>query len=157
MRTAVVRIDVDPAGRLTPAELASGMAVLRELAESAGAEVINTDVAAMPVRRRQVHLLIPGTDPATVEKTGSELCAKAFGTQPTAGVTTYVSRGTDEDAHGVLAGFGLTGEIRWSTGPDGLDVVYVTLREADLQRVPESRIRTALEAALNYQVHIRAT
>ncbi|MGH3560656.1 MAG: hypothetical protein ACRDTN_02325 [Mycobacterium sp.] len=155
MRTAVVRIDVDPAGRLTPERLAAGMTALRELADRAGAEVVDTDVAAMPVGRRQVHLLITGTDPKNVERAGIELCANAFGTTPSVGVTTYVSRGTDDDAHGVLAGFGLTGEIRRSPGADGLDVVYVTLREADLERVPESRIQTALEAALNYEVHIR--
>jgi hypothetical protein len=83
------------------------------------------------------------------------LCAKAFGTSPVAGVVTYISRGTDDDAHGVLAGFGLTGEIRRTPGDDdGFDVVYVTLRQADLDRVPESRIHTALEASLNCEVHI---
>ncbi len=49
-----------------------------------------------------------------------ELCAKAFGTCPVPGVVTYVSRGTDDDAHGVLAGFGLTGEIDREPGDDGL-------------------------------------
>jgi len=70
-------------------------------------------------------------------------------------VLTYVSRGTDDDAHGVLAGFGLTGEISRSPGDAGWDVVQVTLRKADLARVPESRIHTALEASLNCEVHIR--
>jgi hypothetical protein len=70
-------------------------------------------------------------------------------------VVTYLSRGTDDDAHGVLAGFGLTGRIQRSPGDDGFDVVYVTLRETDLERVPESRIHTALEASLNCEVHIR--
>jgi hypothetical protein len=36
-----------------------------------------------------------------------------------------------------------------------LDIVYVTLRESDLERIPESRIHTALEASLNCEVHIR--
>jgi len=40
-------------------------------------------------------------------------------------------------------------------GDDGLDIVYVTLREDDLERVPESRVHTALEASLNCEVHIR--
>jgi hypothetical protein len=69
-------------------------------------------------------------------------------------VITYVSRGTDDDAHGVLSGFGLTGEINRIPGDDGYDVVYVTLSQADLERVPESRIHTALEASLNCEVHI---
>jgi hypothetical protein len=55
----------------------------------------------------------------------------------------------------VLAGFGLAGEISRTPGDDGLDIVHVTLRKADLDRVPESRIHTALEASLNCEVHIR--
>ena len=70
---------------------------------------------------------------------------------------TFVSRGTDDDAHGVLAGFGLTGEIDRAPGDDGFDIVTVTLRKADLERIPESRIHTALEASLNCEVHIRTT
>jgi hypothetical protein len=54
-----------------------------------------------------------------------------------------------------LAGFGLTGEIVRAPGDDGYDIVYVTLREKDLDRIPESRIHTALEASLNCEVHIR--
>ena len=51
--------------------------------------------------------------------------------------------------------FGLAGEISRTVGDDGLDVVHVSLRKADLERVPESRIHTALEASLNCEVHIR--
>ena len=70
---------------------------------------------------------------------------------------TYVSRGTDDDAHGVLAGLGLRGEVeRIEGGADGpgWDIVRVTLRKADLERVTESRVHTALEASLNCEVHI---
>lgn len=108
----------------------------------------------MPVVRRELQLLIAGSDPDAVRQTAVQLCAKAFGTDPVAGVITYVSRGTDDDAHGVLAGFGLTGEIERVPGDDGYDVVHVTLRHSDLQRIPESRIHTALEASLNCEVHI---
>ncbi len=83
------------------------------------------------------------------------MCAKAFATAPVPGVVTFVSRGTDDDAHGVLAGFGLTGDIVRTPGDDGFDIVDVTLREADLERIPESRIHTALEASLNCEVRIR--
>ncbi len=31
----------------------------------------------------------------------------------------------------------------------------MTLRKADLERIPESRIHTALEASTNCEVHIR--
>jgi hypothetical protein len=154
MRTAVVRVNVDPSGLLTPAQLDQGISTLLGLADEGGAEVVQTALAAMPARRREVQLLIVGSDADTVKQTALDLCAKAFGTTPVAGVVTYVSRGTDDDAHGVLSGFGLTGQVRRSPGDDGFDVVYVTLRQADLERIPESRIHTALEASLNCEVHI---
>ena len=154
MRTAVVRVNVDPSGLLTAAQLDQGMSTLLGLADEVGAEVVQTALAAMPAARRKVQLLIVGSDADTVEQTALDLCAKAFGTTPVAGVVTYVSRGTDDDAHGVLSGFGLTGQVRRSPGDDGFDVVYVTLRQADLERIPESRIHTALEASLNCEVHI---
>jgi hypothetical protein len=156
MRTAVVRVEVDPAGELTPAQLSDAMVTLRGLADGVGAGVVDNDISAMPVGRREVELLMTGAAPHELKRTATELCAKAFGTTPVAGVLTYVSRGTDDDAHGVLAGFGLTGEISRSPGDAGWDVVQVTLRKADLARVPESRIHTALEASLNCEVHIRA-
>jgi hypothetical protein len=154
MRTAVVRVNVDPSGLLTPAQLDQGMSTLLGLADEGGAEVVQTALATMPAARREVQLLIVGSDADTVKQTALDLCAKAFGTTPVAGVVTYVSRGTDDDAHGVLSGFGLTGQVRRSPGDDGFDVVYVTLRQADLERIPESRIHTALEASLNCEVHI---
>lgn len=155
MRTAVVRVNVDPSGLLTAARLSQGMAALLGLAHGIGADVVDTNLAAMPASRREVELLIAGDDADSVTRTGVDLCAKAFGTSPVAGVITFISRGTDDDAHGVLSAFGLTGEIVREPGDDGLDVVWVTLREADLERIPESRIHTALEASLNCEVHIR--
>jgi hypothetical protein len=154
MRTAVVRVDVDPDGGLTPTRLTEGMAVLRALAGEVGVEVVENDLAAMPVRRRQVELLITGSDTDDVVRVGIKMCAEAFGTTPAAGAVTYVSRGTDDDALGVLSGFGLTADIQRLAGDDGWDVVYVTLRKSDLERVPESRIHTALEASLNCEVRI---
>jgi hypothetical protein len=156
MRTAVVRVRVDPAGLLTPAQLADGMTTLRGLATPTGIDVLENNLAAMPPARREVEMLMVGTDTEELQRTAVALCANAFGTAPTPGVTTFVSRGTDDDALGVLAGFGLTGEIERRPGDDGLDVVYVTLHKADLERIPESRIHTALEASLNAEVHIRA-
>jgi hypothetical protein len=157
MRTAVVRVNVDPSGVLTVSQLRQGMTALRSLARDASTEVVENDLTAMPVTRREVQLLIAGDDAEAVQKSAVDLCDEAFGIHgaaPVAGVLTYVSRGTDDDAHGVLAGFGLSGEIRRSPGDDGFDVVDVTLRESDLERVPESRIHTALEASLNCEVRI---
>jgi hypothetical protein len=130
------------------------------MAAAIGAEVVQVDLAAMPPSRRQVEVLIAGDDSEVLERTAVELCGKAFGpfgAQPSAGVLTYVSRGTDDDAHGVLAGLGLRGEVeRTDGGPDGpgWDTVRGTLRKVDLERVPESRVHTALEASLNCEVQI---
>lgn len=157
MRTAVVRVDVDPTGELTPEQLDDGMAGLRGLVGAIDADVIENNLGAMPRGRRTVEVLMAGDDPDHLQQTAVGLCAKAFGTQPVPGVLTFVSRGTDDDAHGVLAGFGLTGEVvRVPSGDDGpgWDTVHVTLRKSDLERIPESRIHTALEASLNCEVHI---
>lgn len=155
MRTAVVRVKVDVAGELTPAQLRDGMTALRGLVDGFDIGVVDNNLSAMPASRREVELLMTGPDPQDLERSAINLCAKAFGTTPEVGVLTYVSRGTNEDAHGILAGFGLTGEITRTPTDDGWDVVHVTLRKADLARVPESRIHTALEASLNCEVHIR--
>jgi hypothetical protein len=153
MRTAVVRINVDPDNALAPAQLTEGMAALLHNLGRDG--VIEKDLAAMPAGRREVELLINSTDAQSATQTAVDLCSKAFATEPIPGVVTFVSRGTDDDAHGVLAGFGLTGHIVRTPGDDGFDIVEVTLREDDLERIPESRVHTALEASLNCEVRIR--
>ena len=130
------------------------MASLRGLVEDIGVGLVENNLSAMPAGRREVEFLMEGAAPEDLKRTAVDLCARAFGTRPVAGVLTYVSRGTDDDAHGVLAGFGLTGEISRSPGGDGWDIVHVTLRKEDLDRIPESRIHTALEATLNCEVHI---
>jgi hypothetical protein len=155
MRTAVVRVNVDPGSVLTPAQLAEGMEVLLRLSAEIGAGVVEINLGAMPVSRREVQLLIASDSDDAAKRAAIDLCAKAFSTTPVTGTVTFISRGTDDDAHGVLSGFGLNGEITRVPGDDGFDVVYVTLRESDLERVPESRIHTALEASLNCEVHIR--
>jgi hypothetical protein len=155
MRTAVVRVNVDPESVLTPAQLRDGMAALLEVTGEANIDVVENDLATMPASRREVELLIAAESGDTAKGSAIELCAKAFGTTPVPGVVTFISRGTDDDAHGVLSAFGLAGEIVREPGDDGYDIVRVTLSEEDLERVPESRVHTALEASLNCEVHIR--
>nr|WP_090277122.1 hypothetical protein [Mycolicibacterium komanii]CRL71088.1 hypothetical protein CPGR_02267 [Mycolicibacterium komanii] len=157
MRTAVVRVGVDKAGELEPAQLEDGLARLRDSAATQGIEVVANNLPAMPAQRREVELLIAGDDPDELRRIAIELCGNAFGTTPVPGVVTFISRGTDDDAQGVLAGLGVSGEVERVPGDDGWDVVYVTVRKADLERVPESRVHTALEASLNCEVHIRTT
>jgi hypothetical protein len=154
MRTAVVRVKVDPDNTLTSEALTDGMTTLAELAGAAGAELIQNNLAALPPSRREVELLMTGADPQELQQTADALCRRAFGTDPVPGVLTFVSHGTDDDAHGVLAGFGLTGTITRTPSGEGWDIVDVTLAKADLAKVPESRIHTALEASLNCEVRI---
>jgi hypothetical protein len=153
MRTAVVRVAVDPAGDLSPEQLTEGVGALRTLADELGVDVLDNNLAAMPRGRREVELLMLGSAD-DLKRTAVDLCAKAFGTNPVPGVVTFISRGTDDDAFGVLAGFGITGEVVRTPGDEGWDVVTVTLRKIDVERIPESRIHTALEASLNCEVHI---
>jgi hypothetical protein len=155
MRTAVVRVNVDPENSLAPAQLTEGIADLLERVGHLGGDVIVKDLGAMPAGRREVEVLIGCDHVDSARETAVALCAKAFATTPVPGVITFVSRGTDDDARGVLAGFGLTGDVVRTPGDDGFDIVQVTLREADVERIPESRIHTALEASLNCEVHIR--
>jgi hypothetical protein len=150
-----VRVNVDPDNALAPAQLTEGMAVLLERVGHMGGDVLMKDLGAMPAGRREVELLIACDDADAARHAAIELCTNAFATTPVAGVITFVSRGTDDDARGVLAGFGLTGDIVRTPGGDGFDIVDVTLREADLERIPESRVHTALEASLNCEVRIR--
>ena len=155
MRTAVVRVDVDPTGELVAAQLSAGMSVLAKLAAAAGGQLIHSDLATMPPRRREIEILMAGVQPGELQDAAISMCAKAFGTDPVAGVLTWVSHGTDEDARGVLAGFGLTGEVERVAGEQGWDIINVTLSKDDLTRVPESRVYTALEASTNCEIRIR--
>ncbi|WP_374159333.1 hypothetical protein ACEWX3_09975 [Mycobacterium sp. G7A2] len=154
MRTAVVRIGVDPAGELTADQLRAGMAELTALAAERGARVIDNDLAGLPPSRREVEILMDGNDSEALQDVAIRLCSRAFPAQPVLGVLTFVSHGTDDDARGVLAGFGVPGIIERTPGDDGWDILTVTLQKADLARIPESRIHTALEASTNCEVRI---
>lgn len=150
MRTAVIRINVDPAGELEESVLCERMAAFLARAEGAGMSVVGS-------HRRELQILMTGDDGDAMQEAVGRLCAEVFQTKPANGVATYISRGTDDDALGVLAGFGITGDISRTEGDDGWDVISVRLARSDLERVPESRIQTALEASLNCEVRIIAT
>jgi hypothetical protein len=151
MRTAVVRINVDPAGALSASVLRQRMNLLETEAAGAEIELVRSEIDP---GRPELQLLMVGEDPTALRVTAAALCERVFGVPPAAGVVTYLSRGTDDDALGVLAGFGLTGTVVRTLDDDGWDVVEVRLAKADLARIPESRIQTALEAALNAEVRL---
>jgi hypothetical protein len=117
MRTAVVRVKIDPTGMLTPERLREGMEVLLELVDQIGAEVVKKDTGP------DVDLLIAGDNAEDAKQIAIRLCAKAFNTTPVTGVVTFISRGTDDDARGVLAGFGLSGQIVRDTDDQGFDII----------------------------------
>jgi hypothetical protein len=153
MRTAVMRINIDPEGTLGAAEVARGLDNLQSGLAELGLRLVSGDLASLPAKRRELQFLGDG-DPAALLASAGELCRTAFGTRVAAGTTTYLSRGSDDDALGVLSAFGLAGDVTRVSGGEGWDVVTVRLAAADLRRVPESRIQTALEASLNCEVRI---
>jgi hypothetical protein len=156
MRTAVIRINVDPKGTLGAAEIARGLDYVVSGVAGLGLRLVSKDLGTLPPKRRELQFLGEG-DPAAMRRSAGELCRSAFGTEPAEGTTTYLSRGSDDDALGVLSAFGLAGDVSRGHGEDGWDVVTVRLAAADLRRVPESRIATALEASLNCEVRIVET
>ena len=156
MRTAVIRVDIDPTGTLTPAAVRAGMGELLPAVERAAMSVVGSPADLERAARRELQFLAQGEDAAVLQESVDDLCRHAFGTEPANGVVTWISRGTDEDALGVLAGFGLTGQVDRVPAEGEWDVVTVRLPSAALDRIPESRIQTALEASLNCEVRIVA-
>ena len=99
-----------------------------------------------------------GDDPDELQRTAVDLCAKAFGTD--AGARRADLRQPGHRRRRARRAGRVRADRRDRTdvpATTGWDIVAVTLRKADLERVPESRIHTALEASLNCEVHIRTT
>lgn len=150
MRTAVIRVNLDPDGRRSVAELEQAVDVLR----SRGIDVIAPVLAKLPPTAREIELITPGDDPAALREWAQTACATALGaTGPMAGRPTYLSRGTDEDALGVVSAFGISAEMRRRHDGDE-EIAVFTVSRADAGHVGESRLHTALEAALNCEVRI---
>jgi hypothetical protein len=155
MRTAVIRVNLDPAGDLSSGRLAGAVQALRD----SGIEVIAPDFARVPAHAREIELLIDGNDADALRAWAQARCAGVLGAPgqanraPVAGAATFLSRGTDEDALGVVRAFGISAELerRWENDEE---VAVFTLTRAAAARVPESRLHTALEAALNCEVRI---
>ncbi|TDO46392.1 hypothetical protein EV643_111245 [Kribbella sp. VKM Ac-2527] len=152
MRTAVIRIVIDSEGVLPGTEYEAGVKQL----EAHGLEVVASPAQYLPDRKRQIELIVDESDQDLRAAEYVELCRQAFGIQAVLGVVTYISRGTDDDARGVLSRFGVHGEVARSIVADE-ELVIVTMDSGELHRVPESRLHTALEAALNCEVRIVRT
>lgn len=146
MPTAVVRIHFE--SPVQPAVFEGGVAFLRER----GIPLVEYTAVASEEVLKEISLL-RDEDQEWTPDDALPLCAEAFGVPVWRGPVTYVSRGTNADAESVLARFELDGRVRRESGDDG-DVVIVTVAGADMRRVPESRLHTALEAALNAEVRL---
>lgn len=149
MRTAVVRVNVDPTASLTQRQLTDGMETLT----SQGFEVIPVRLDSAPAHHREIQFVLAGDDVEKLRRTTADACLSAFGVDPYTGVVTFVSRGTDEDALGVVAAFGATADLTRIVEDDE-EVAVFQMSSDDMSGVPESRLRTALEAALNCEVRI---
>jgi hypothetical protein len=150
MAAAVVRVMVDLEGVLSPLEYAAGVAKLERI----GYDVVSSPSSNLPDRAREIELIIEDDDGGLDAHAHADACAEAFGTDARLGVITYISRGTDDDALGVLRRFGLTGDVAREIVDGEDEVVTVTITPGEARRVPESRLHTALEAALNCDVRI---
>src|SRR5258708_24857599 len=134
MRTAVIRINVDPGGTLSDTDVESGVAQVLAGVSELGMRLVHPDLGSLPSSRRELQFLAAGEDPAAVARSARDLCRRAFGTEPAEGTTTYLSRGTDEDALGVLLAFGAAGDLSRASGGDGGDVRTVRPARADPPR-----------------------
>jgi hypothetical protein len=143
VRHAIVRVDPDPYRTLSPGDIVGrvgrlprpGIAVHRHASE------------------RELELVVDSLGPDDARRRAVEACTAAFGTTPEVGAVTFLSRGTDADALGVVEAFGVRARID-RVEENGEEIAIVTMAAADRRRVPESRLHTALEAALNCDVRI---
>jgi hypothetical protein len=150
MRTAVVRVNLDPAGRLSVGDLERAIADLR----ARGIEVLVPTLEKLPAYAREIELIVPGDDQYALRKWAEATCAPlAFDGKAQVSVPTFLSRGTDEDALGVVRGFGISAKLK-RTYEDDEEVAVFTVSRTDIGHVGESRLHTALEAALNCEVRI---
>jgi hypothetical protein len=150
MRTAVIRVNLDPAGALPENRLSRAVGSLR----TDGIEVIAPDFGQVPPHAREIELLVEGDDPVALRAWAETRCAEALGAPgPRAGAATFLSRGTDEDALGVVRAFGIGAELDRFWEEDEEIAVFTITRDA-AAHVAESRLHTALEAALNCEVRI---
>jgi hypothetical protein len=165
MRTAVIRVNLDPGGELGEDRLSRAVEALR----TGGTEVLAPDFSRVPPHAREIELLVEGDDPATLRSWAEALCAEALCPEaqcpeaqcaevlgapgPQAGAATFLSRGTDEDALGVVRAFGISAELDrfWEADEE---IAVFTITRDDAAHVAESRLLTALEAALNCEVRI---
>ena len=147
MRIGIARVVVS-ARHQSDDELRSGLAALAGM----GYELLPQSPTP-PGANHEVAFVLDGEDRAALSEVALTAARQAFGDVVQPGIVTFLSRGTDDDARGVAAALGLEVEVSRRMEPGG-EVVIIHVSPADLARVPEGRLHTALEAALNAEVRI---
>src|SRR5260370_37137967 len=100
MRTAVIRINVDPGGTLSDTDVETGVAQVLAGVSELGMRLVHPDLGSLPSSRRELQFLAAGEDPAAVARAARGLGRRALGTEPAGGPTTYLSRGPGADTLG---------------------------------------------------------
>ena len=151
-----MRVDVGPVRRAHAGTARPRHGRAPRSRDPAGAEVLETNLAAA---RRPVKSSCssPAMSRAVEQTTAVALCAKAFGTRPDPRRDHLPEQGNRRRRSRCAGRIRSDRRDRTGFRRRGFDVIHVTLRKADLERIPESRIHTALEASLNCEVHIRLT
>lgn len=146
-RTAVVRVMIEASDSSRGRTYADGLAALA----ARGIQVVAAPVERLVDGGWEIQLILHEPSPETVDASVAE-CELAFERSVQPGVMTFISRGTDADAAGVLASFGVRGTVRRVGGDE--EIVVVDLAPGEQHKIVESSLRTALEAALNCEVRV---
>jgi hypothetical protein len=154
VRRAVVHLNLDPDGVLRVADLERALTALR----ADGFEVIAGDLDKLPPTRREIELLHDGDDVGELMLIAESACAAALAPSatavpPRALAVSFISHGSYEDAIGIIRAFGLEPEVE-ELRFDDEDVAVLIVPPAALQRDLFGKLQTALEAALNREVHV---
>jgi len=154
VRRAVVHVNIDPAGALSHEQVARALEALR-----GDFDPIATDLERHPPTKRLIELLREGDDVEELRRSAEAACAAAVAEfapplAPRVEAVSFISTGTREDALGIVRSFGLDREVE-ELRFDGDDVAVLVLDPAALRRMNAGKLQTALECALNREVHLR--
>jgi hypothetical protein len=147
MRIGIARVVVSARHR-SDDELRDGLRALGHM----GYELLPQSPTP-PGADHEIAFVLDGDDRAVLLEVALTAARQAFGDVVQPGIVTFLSRGTDDDARGVASALGLDVKVSRHIEAGG-EVVMVHVSDADLARVPDGRLHTALEAALNAEVRI---
>jgi hypothetical protein len=149
-----VHVNIDPAGALTPDQIGSAVAALR----NDGLEVIDTDLESYPATEREIEVLLDGDSVFDLREAAERACRGALAAfsppeQAYAVAVTFISSGSHEDALGIVRGFGLEEHVDEIEFVDE-NLAVLVLAGNGIRRSTLAKLQTVLEAALNREVEI---